>query len=158
MKYYNIIGPKYWGVPMIVSDIWMRACILNKERFTCIIAHRIAMSDNTSKYLFIQYTFRHSYLRNKHGDPSIFLAQWYCSTSLVMLWSFQQNLITFVSLYSATLNSLLRTRDFLWGSDVQYHPLCHSKQIVECLLLKSHRHANFLSHIWKEDDKVCTSR
>ena len=93
---------------------------MNKERFNCIIGYHIAMTDNTSKYFFIQYTCRNSYLRNKHGDPSIFLARWYCSTSLVMLRSFQQNLITFVYLYPATLTCLLHT--FLGKSWLLYMP------------------------------------
>ena len=46
--------------------------------------------------------------------------QWYCSTSLVMLRSFQQNLITFVYLYPATLTCLLHT--FLGKSWLLYMP------------------------------------
>ena len=48
---------------------------IDKVRFTYIIVHRYAMNDNTSKSIFIQYTFTRLNQENKHGNPSIFLAQ-----------------------------------------------------------------------------------
>jgi len=49
------------------------SCILNKETFTFIVAQRLPLSDNISKFLFVQYTQACLYFKNKGGDISLFL-------------------------------------------------------------------------------------
>ena len=64
------------------------------------------MIDITSKYFFIQYFCTYLYQDNKNGNPAIFLAHRYFSTSVVILLIFQQHEIFLILGVSATLSMI----------------------------------------------------
>ena len=84
----------WWKLHQILQYYWAKksifVCILSKEKSTCNISLLNAMDGITSKYLFIQI-HTYAYISHTIGAPYyVVFVQWYCSISLVIVWSFSK--------------------------------------------------------------------